>query len=58
MARKFDLISELYERTCKTVVSNPRNWQSFLLSACRNYKLRFDEQVLVYAQRQNATAVL
>ena len=58
MARKFDLISELYERTCKTVVSNPQNWQSFLLSACRNYKLRFDEQILVYAQRPNATAVL
>ena len=58
MARKYDLISVLYNRTCKTVVSNPQNWQAFLASACRNYKLRYDEQLLVYAQRPDATAVL
>ena len=58
MARKYDLISELYDRTCKTVVSSPQNWEAFLTSACRNYKLRFDEQLLVFAQRPDATAVL
>ena len=58
MARKYDLISELYARTCKTVVMYPQNWEAFLRSACRNYKLRFDEQLLVYAQRPDATAVL
>lgn len=52
------IISELYDRTCKTVVSNPQNWQNFLQSACRNYKLRYDEQLLIYAQRPDATAVL
>ena len=49
MARKYDLISELYDRTCKTVVSSPQNWEAFLTSACRNYKLRFDEQLLASA---------
>ena len=58
MARKYNLISELYDRTCKTVVANPQNWQNFLQSACRNYKLRYDEQILIYAQRPDATAVL
>ncbi len=58
MARKYDLISELYDRTCKTVISSPQNWEAFLTSACRNYKLRFDEQLLVFAQRPDATAVL
>ena len=58
MARKYDLITELYSRTCQSVVSSPKNWQSFLSSACRNYKLRFDEQLLVFAQRPDATAVL
>ena len=58
MARKYDLISELYNRTCKTVVSSPQSWQAFLSSACKNYKLRFDEQLLVFAQRPDATAVL
>lgn len=58
MARKYDLISAVYERTAKTVSDSPANWQSFLRSACRNFKLRFDEQLLVYAQRPDATAVL
>ena len=58
MARKFDLISELYERTCFAVTSNPVNWQSFLKTAGRNFRLRFDEQLLIYAQRPDATAVL
>ena len=58
MARKFDLISELYERTCFAVTGNPVNWQSFLKTAGRNFRLRFDEQLLIYAQRPDATAVL
>jgi len=43
---------------CKEVVRSPQAWQSFLESACRNYRLRFDEQLLVFAQRPDATAVL
>ena len=58
MARKYDLISELYRRTCNAVVADPQNWQAFLRSACRNYRLRFDEQLLIYAQRPDAVAVL
>ena len=58
MARKFDLISELYERTCFAVTDNPVNWQSFLKTAGRNFRLRFDEQLLIYAQRPDVTAVL
>ena len=58
MARKYDLISELYNRTAKRVVGNPESWQRFLDSACRNFKLRFDEQLLIFAQRPDATAVL
>lgn len=40
MARKYDFISELYNRTCKTVVANPESWEAFLRSACYNYRLR------------------
>ena len=58
MARKYDLISELYRRTAHAVVSDVQNWQAFLRCACRNYRLRFDEQLLIYAQRPDATAVL
>ena len=58
MARKYDLISELYRRTAHDVVSDIQNWQAFLRCACRNYRLRFDEQLLIYAQRPNAMAVL
>ena len=58
MAIKYKLISELYDRTCNTVVANPQSWQKYLDSSCRNYKLRFDEQLLIFAQRPDATAVL
>lgn len=58
MARKYDLISEMYRRTAHAVVSDVQNWQAFLRCACRNYRLRFDAQLLIYAQRPDATAVL
>ena len=58
MGRKYKLITELYEMTCKRIVASPGNWEAFLSFACNNYKLRFDEQVLVYAQRPDAVAVL
>lgn len=57
MARKFEIITELYQRTQQSVTA-PKAWQEFLFSACHNYKLSFDEQLLVYAQRPDATAVL
>lgn len=57
MARKFDLISQLYEDTSKEVMS-PDKWAAFLKTACYNYRLRFDEQLLLYAQKPEATAVL
>ena len=57
MAAKYQLITELYRRTGKTVTRNPQAWQNFLSSACRNYKCRFDEQLLIFAQRPDATAV-
>ena len=51
MAAKYQLITELYRRTGVAVAKNPQAWQGFLSSACRNYKCRFDEQLLIYAQR-------
>ena len=57
MAAKYQLITELYRRTGVTVAKNPQAWQGFLSSACRNYKCRFDEQLLIYAQRPDAVAV-
>ena len=57
MAAKYQLITELYRRTGVAVAKNPQAWQGFLSSACRNYKCRFDEQLLIYAQRPDAVAV-
>ena len=58
MASKYEMISELYRRTGAGASGSPEAWQAFLSSACRNYKCRFDEQMLIYAQRPDATAVL
>lgn len=57
MAAKYQLITELYRRTGVAVAKNPQAWQGFLSSACRNYKCRFDEQLLIYAQHPDAVAV-
>lgn len=57
MAAKYQIITELYRRTGVAVAKNPQAWQGFLSSACRNYKCRFDEQLLIYAQRPDAVAV-
>ena len=57
MAAKYQLMTELYRRTGIEVTRNTQVWQNFLASACHNYKCRFDEQLLIYAQRPDATAV-
>ena len=58
MAKKYELISDLYGQISTEVNKDPQTWQLFLKTACRNYKLRFDEQLLLFAQRPDATAVL
>jgi len=58
MARKYELITDLYEHTLKQISRNQGKWRDFLRSSCYNYKLSFSEQVLIYAQRPDATAVL
>ena len=56
--KKYDLITDLYTETVKEVIASPENWLSFLRSACRNFRLPFDDQILIYAQRPEASAVL
>jgi len=58
MPGKYKTITDLYDTAIQITTNEPAEWTSFLRSACRNYKLRFDEQMLVYAQRPDATAVL
>ena len=58
MASKFQFITELYRATLAELTGDYESWTGFLRSACYNYKCPFDEQVLIYAQRPDATAVL
>ena len=58
MASKFQFITELYSRTLTRLTGDYESWTGFLRAACYNYKCPFDEQVLIYAQRPDATAVL
>ena len=57
MAIRYKALTELYQETQRRVTV-PAEWQQFLMSACRNYRLSFDEMLLVYAQRPDAIAVL
>ena len=58
MPTKFQLITELYDQTVQNVTRSYESWTGFLRAACYNYKCSFDEQILIYAQRPDATAVL
>ena len=58
MARKYELITDLYYQTINEVSEDADSWKSFLKTAGRNFRLRFDEQILIYAQRPDAIAVL
>ena len=54
--RKYKLISALAEETAKEVVRNEENWRRYLNTASGLYKYSFKEQLLIYAQRPDATA--
>jgi len=55
---KYQAITQAYNNTLQQVTKAPAEWTGFMRSACRNYKCRFDEQILIYAQRPDAVAVL
>ena len=54
--RKYKMVSALAEETSKEVVRNEENWMRYLNTASRFYKYPFKEQLLIYAQRPDATA--
>jgi hypothetical protein len=58
MASKHQTITGVYEATIKQATQSPAAWTAFPPSACRNRKPRFDQQLLVHAQRSDAAAVL
>ena len=57
MASKYERITDLYLQTVGEVAA-PEVWPKFLTTACYNFRLSFDKQILLYAQRPDATAVL
>ena len=56
MITKYQMISALAEDTARQVAKNGQEWTSYLTTAARLYKYPFHEQMLIYAQRPDATA--
>ena len=56
MPNKYQLVNEMTKETLNEITTNGENWVSFLNTASNNYKYSFNEQVLIYAQKPNATA--
>ena len=56
MPNKYQLINEIANETLKEITNSPQNWIKFLDTASNNYKYSFNEQVLIYAQKPDATA--
>ena len=56
MSSKYQQINELANEALKDITLNSENWIRFLNTASNNYKYDFYEQVLIYAQKPEATA--
>lgn len=56
MPNKYQLVTEMANETLKEISQSSKNWVKFLDTASNNYKYSFNEQVLIYAQKPNATA--
>ena len=57
MSSKYERMTDLYFQTLNEMLE-PENWSCFLTTACRNFRLSFHEQVMLYAQKPDTTAVL
>ena len=57
MSSKYERMTDLYFQALNEILK-PENWSRFLTTACRNFRLSFHEQVMLYAQKPDATAVL
>lgn len=58
MAMNYYQATELYQQTLKKIAHDEFTWKQFLSTSCKNYRLSFDDMVMIYAQRPNAIAVL
>lgn len=56
MASKYQIIVGMAEHTARDITQNPDSWMSFLTTAANNYKYKFKDQILIHAQKPNATA--
>ena len=55
MASKYQIIVGMAEHTARDITQNPDSWMSFLTTAASNYKYKFKDQILIHAQKPNAT---
>ena len=56
MPSKLQFYSEFAERTARQITGSYRSWTAFLATAARLYKYPYNEQLMIYAQRPDATA--
>ena len=56
MASKLQFVSELADQTAHAVTHDVGSWKEYLDTAARIYRYSFDDQLLIYAQRPDATA--
>ena len=57
MVTKYQMISYLAEDTAKEIAKNGQEWTRYLTTAARLYKYPFNEQILIFAQRPDATVL-
>ena len=56
MASKLQIITAMFDDEVSKVTDGYDKWTAFLRTASNNFKYNFHEQILIYAQRPDATA--
>lgn len=56
MPSKYRIILEMASQTARDIASNADRYTDFLITAANNYKYSFKEQLLIHAQKPDATA--
>ena len=56
MSNKYKYMYELWFEYSQKITSSPTDWMDFLKTSAWNFKYRFDDQILIYAQKPNAKA--
>lgn len=56
MASKYQTITDMAEQASHSITESAEKWMQYLTTSANNYKYHFKDQLLIFAQKPDATA--